>query len=350
MLSGKRSLFVLSLLVLALAGFAYISSHAFAQGKKAKTIFVPSTGSPPNLTLKANRSYVIACAGADSASNAQVELDAEAIPADPKQKGIGYLYHWSFKDKLTGQEMGTRIGDGKHIIWDLSNLPPGTYNARVDVDTGRVEDCAAFTTTAVRVEPCPPVSCPTIIVNCGDAAPVNGPVTFTANVSGIPASITPTYEWTVSAGTIRSGQGTRTIQVDTTGLAGRQITATLSVLGYDRPCSATCSVQVPLLPLYPKKFDEFPNIKFDDEKARLDNFAIQLQNEPGARGYIIVYSGPRDHAGDAQKRADRARDYLVGTRGLDANRIVKLLGGQRSAQTVELWIVPNGANPPTPTP
>jgi hypothetical protein len=321
-----------------------------AQGKKAKTIFVPSTGLPPNLTLKANRSYVIACAGADSTSNAQVELDAEAIPADPKQKGVGYLYTWSTKDTPTGPDRGSIIGNGKHVIWDLSGLPPGTYNARVDTDTGRVGDCAAFTTTTVRVEPCPPVTCPTIIVNCRDAAPVNGPVTFTANVSGIPASITPTYEWSVSAGTIRSGQGTTSIQVDTTGLAGQPITANFNVLGYDRPCPASCSLQVPLLPLYPKKFDEFPNIKFDDEKARLDNFAIQLQNEPGARGYILVYSGPRDRAGDAQKRAARARDYLVITRGLDANRIVTVLGGQRGSQTVELWIVPNGANPPTPTP
>jgi hypothetical protein len=348
MLSGKRSLFVLSLLVLALASFAYISSHVMAQGKKAKTIFVPSTGSPPNLTLKADRSYVVTCADAGSPANAQVALDAEAT--DPNQRGVGYLYHWSIKDKATGRDMGRIIGDGKHVVWDLSDLPPGTYNARVDVDTGRVADCAAFTTTAVRVEPCPPVSCPTIIVNCRDAAPANGPVTFTANVSGIPASITPTYEWVVSAGTIRTGQGTRSIQVDTSGLAGQPIVATLNVLGYDRACTATCSVQVPLLPLYPKKFDEFPNIKFDDEKARLDNFAIQLQSEPSARGYILVYSGPRDRAGDAQKRADRARTYLVGTRGIDSNRVVTLIGGQRGVQTVELWLVPNGANPPTPTP
>ena len=31
------------------------------------------------------------------------------------------------------------------------------------------------------------------------------------------------------------------------------------------------------------RFDEYGNIRFNDEKARLDNFAIQLQNEPGAR-------------------------------------------------------------------
>ena len=30
------------------------------------------------------------------------------------------------------------------------------------------------------------------------------------------------------------------------------------------------------------KFDEYGNIRFNDEKARLDNYAIQLQNEPGS--------------------------------------------------------------------
>ncbi len=32
------------------------------------------------------------------------------------------------------------------------------------------------------------------------------------------------------------------------------------------------------------KFDEYGNIKFNDEKARLDNYAIQLQNQPGVSG------------------------------------------------------------------
>jgi len=34
-----------------------------------------------------------------------------------------------------------------------------------------------------------------------------------------------------------------------------------------------------------RSFDEYGNIKFNDEKARLDNFAVQLQNAPGSQGY-----------------------------------------------------------------
>ena len=87
----------------------------------------------------------------------------------------------------------------------------------------------------------------------------------------------------------------------------------------------------------PVKFDEYGNIRFNDEKARLDNYAIQLQNEPTATGTIIVY-GSCD--GEAQQRGDRAKDYLVNTRGIEAGRITVVDGGCRSDLTVQLWIVP----------
>ena len=53
-----------------------------------------------------------------------------------------------------------------------------------------------------------------------------------------------------------------------------------------------------------RKFDEYGNIRFNDEKARLDNFAIQLQNEPTSQGYIIGY-GSCDAEGST--RANRAK-------------------------------------------
>ena len=175
------------------------------------------------------------------------------------------------------------------------------------------------------------------------------PVTFNANVSGGDAGITPTYNWKISAGSITSGQGTSSITVDTTGLAGQPITATLEMGGYNLSCTATCTTQIPVR-VENRKFDEYGNINRDDEKARLDNFAIQLQQEPDSQGYIIIYAGRRTRPGDAQKRASRARDYLVAMRGIDAKRIVTLDGGTREDLTVELWIVPTGAPAPTPRP
>jgi hypothetical protein len=46
-----------------------------------------------------------------------------------------------------------------------------------------------------------------------------------------------------------------------------------------------------------RKFDEFSDIQSSDLMARLDNFAIQLQNEPTVKGFILVYRSRRDLQG-----------------------------------------------------
>ncbi len=47
---------------------------------------------------------------------------------------------------------------------------------------------------------------------------------------------------------------------------------------------------------------------------------------------------------------DRARDYLVTSRGIDQSRITVLNGGFREEDCVELWVVPSGAAAPAATP
>ena len=91
------------------------------------------------------------------------------------------------------------------------------------------------------------------------------------------------------------------------------------------------------------------NIARNDEKARLDNYVIQLQNQPGAMGYIIVYPARRASANEAQARATRISDYLVNTRGIEASRFHIMMGPAREDWLFELWIVPTGAPPPTPS-
>jgi hypothetical protein len=123
------------------------------------------------------------------------------------------------------------------------------------------------------------------------------------------------------------------------------VTATVELGGLDPSCTrtASCTTSVKAAIPPPTKFDEYGDIRFNDEKARLDNYAIQLQNQPGANGYIIAYGTCE---GEAQARADRAKNYLVNTRGIDAGRIVTVDGGCRADLAVELWIVPQGATAP----
>ena len=112
----------------------------------------------------------------------------------------------------------------------------------------------------------------------------------------------------------------------------------------------TPTPEIPPTPPSPTQFDTYGRIARNDEKARLDNFAIQLQNDPGAQGYIIAYGGRRGAAGEAQTRGDFAKNYLVNSRGIDPTRLVTVDGGFREEATTELWLVPSGATPPTASP
>jgi hypothetical protein len=330
-------------------GFGF-QVFAGRRNERLPTIF---PNQPPTVSVSAATSRVVLaaeCTGNDrpdpncTPTASTVNLSANATDPD----GDTLLYTWS----TTG---GKISGDGPNATLDLSGVADGTYTVTVEVDDGC--GCIAFTSTTVTVEHCrcipaPVIACPTVSVSCPDTGTVGTPVRFTANVSGGDPGVTPTFNWTVSAGTISSGQGTSSITVDTTGVAGgTTITATVDVGGYDRSCStsSSCTVNFPRVAV-PRKIDEYGNIRFNDEKARLDNYAIELQNDPTSQGYLICYGGRRGRAGEAQRRCDRAKDYLVTTRGIDSSRIVTVDGGYKEELTVELWIVPSGATPPTASP
>jgi hypothetical protein len=258
--------------------------------------------------------------------------------SDPDGDTLLYTY------TVTG---GRVTGEGTNVSWDLSGVGPGTYTASVEVDDGC--GCITASSTTVTIAACPDchpiLVCPTVSVECPSEGNQGTPVTFVAKYTPGTPPVSPTYNWTVSAGTITSGQGTDTITVDTANTGGQTITATVELGGLDPTCGRTASCSTPIKgpPPVSRKFDEYGNIRFNDEKARLDNFAIQLQNEPTAQGYIIGY-GSCDAEGST--RANRAKDYLVNTRGIDGSRLTVVDGGCMPELKVELWIRPSGATEP----
>jgi hypothetical protein len=329
----RKPLFINLGLILLLLLFS-ASVLAQKKSKNGKAEAETPQSNPPTIKLTPSANVVSNCPGEGSV----VQLAADAV----SPQGLQLRYNWT----ATG---GRISGSGANTTWDFSGVQAGTYTVTVEVNSGREQDCTAFTQTAVVVRECPPPTCPSIVISCPDTVRVGEAVTFRASVTNLAPAITPLYEWTVSAGTITSGQGTPTITVDTTGIAGQPINARLSVGGFNLNCSAQCTTQIPYNP-EPRKFDEFGDIARDDEKARLDNFAIQLQQEPEAQGYIFVYGGTgrRIRADYVQRRVARVKDYLINTRGVDSRRVVILEGPQRAEPSVELWIVPPGATPPSP--
>ena len=99
-----------------------------------------------------------------------------------------------------------------------------------------------------------------------------------------------------------------------------------------------------------RKFDEYGNIHWSDEKLRLDNVADELRGEPTLRVYIICYGGRRGRAGEARRKCARAAGYLSKARGIEAARVFTSDGGFREDLTVELWPFPVGAVTPTGSP
>jgi len=75
-----------------------------------------------------------------------------------------------------------------------------------------------------------------------------------------------------------------------------------------------------------------------------------LQNSPDTTAYIIIYAGRTSRTGQADKLGRRSLDYLTIQRGIDSQRLVVTNGGYRDSDSIEIWICPQGAKPPQPTP
>jgi hypothetical protein len=328
--------FAVRLLVMALVTFGILESAAFAQQPvKTSSVFTPLS-----LNLTADTSVVSLCPG-ENTSSSSVQLNAKANTPN----GHPVRYRWS-------TSAGRIDAEGATVTWDLSGLEPGYYQAFVHADTSNgAEVCEALSSTTVLVNRCAPrPTCPTAVIVCPENIVADAPLKFSTTVTGGVAGVAPLYNWTASAGRIVEGQGTSSITVDTAGLAGQTVKATVSIGGYNLDCSVSCVVSIPVTILPARKFDEFPEITSNDERARLDNFAIELQTDPTATAYVIVYPGRRDQTRDVEKLTRRIVNYLVSSREFDARRIVTLVGPPRKNLLVELWNVPQGAKPPTPIP
>lgn len=315
------------ILPLALIGIPVFSSEALAQ-KVKETL----TYDPPTVTLTSDRTVV------DASETALVQLTAQA--RSPKNNPIRYSW------RVTS---GQIEGEGAAVAWRLAGVAPGQHKAYLVVNTGTAaEFCEASASSLVTVKPVvAKTSCPTVGITCPEQIKAGQPVTFSSSLSGGTGNVPSIFNWTISGGRITSGQGTSSITVDTSGLAGQSIRASLSMGGYEVECAASCTIEFPI-PLTSRKFDEYPDIARNDEKARLDNFAIELQNDPTATGYILIYPERRGRLAAVQARSTGIIDYLVNSRGIDARRIVILVGPQRDQLMVELWLSPQGAVAPTP--
>ena len=268
-----------------------------------------------------------------------MEVGVTTTAFDPENDVLTYNY------TVSG---GRIVGQGANVSWDLTGAQPGTYTITSGVDDG-CGVCGTTQTRTITVAECDCIQvceCPTLSITgpAGVTAP-GETMTFTANVSG-GSGETITYDWTVSSGTIIEGQGTPVIRVATTPeMAGGNVTASVRIGGVceDCPRDASETAGIDSEPTN-REIDDFGVVANDDLRNRLDNFFLELQNNPAATGYIINYGTARDVA----RREALIRNHIA-FRNFDASRI-NLVRGDDNGGTLRTRFVlsPSGATPPTP--
>lgn len=294
---------------------------------------------------------------------------AEVLKIPKNMSAISVETDEPMKIYIDGVEIGTT--QGNKVKFEKL-VTPGDHDVRIVTADGKeirrtlfftkqVRQCICLVTVRKSVEsPCPY----DISVSGPDKVTEGDNITFIAT-NAAPNSPNPiNYVWRVSpaAARITSGLGTSSITVETGDLGGQNVTAEIEATDgfYDAQCRQRKTVST-FIERLPKIIPPDSQLKdslvfrvFDDDKARLDLYAQELQNAPDAQGYVIMYQGPKGVKGvkfvDVNKMAKRSLDYLVKVRGIDPRRIVITNGGSREQTMGDLWIVPPGAQPPVPTP
>jgi len=285
---------------------------------------------------------------ASGCADSSRSISVTTVARDPENDVLTYNY------TVSG---GRVVGTGANVQWDLTTAQPGTYTITAGVDDG-CGVCGATKTQTITIRNCPdcvtpvaPCNCPTSVDVSGPSgtSQLNQPMTFTASVRGGDGNFNLTYNWTVSTGTISSGQGTQSITVDTTGVAGgTNVTATVSVgvSGGGPSCncgplsgSETAGIVTPPI----STETEVGKVPADQLKANLDVYFTSLGNDPTARGYIINY-------GTAAEIKKRRADVTAAAkfRNFDMSRITFVDAPGAGPIRSRLVIVPAGATPPNP--
>ncbi len=335
----------------------FIAGLSFGHVNKREPAILPNN--PPTVAVnvggvKNNTENLIHPDASTACPGDSISLSADAKDPD----GDTLSYKWT----TTG---GRIIGEGANVVLDTTGLNAGDYSVTLEVDDGC--GCVAFDTKTVKVSNCavkpPPMVCPSAPNVTLSANSVNGgeAVTASASLSGGRDYGTPTYNWTVSGGTIASGQGTDSIRIDTTGLDGQSVTATVEVKGIDASCSntASASFNIARKPEPPKFVGLTPCTTFKKNEARVNNackavlqdVARQLQSDPQAQLVVDSFRADNEKPADLDlQRGKNVRDRLAdGGLGaaIDANRIVVRPGGvSTDGSQVKMTLVPAGAMMP----
>jgi hypothetical protein len=117
-------------------------------------------------------------------------------------------------------------------------------------------------------------------------------------------------------------------------------------------CCVGIVAAAPLASDPPRKLIEtysYPT-SWESDMAALDLLSNVLHENTDATGLVFVYGSNRELATNIDRRMRCFETYMTDRRGIPSNRIRILGVGYRQRATIELWVVPRGAEAPKPTP
>lgn len=234
--------------------------------------------------------------------------------------------------------------DWRHINWVNGGFREEATTELWVVPPGAQPPCP---TPTVRPEDV--AYCPSVWLRGSTYVPTpSGPLSFKASVNVNGKKVSPTFAWSVSGGRIVEGQGTDTIAVELPPGASGEVVARVELQGYSLECpvGASAAHWRTTVGVTHFKLDEFGDIRQGDTKARLDNLAIEMQNNPTLQAHLVVYGGRNGPRGQAARRALQLKTYLTETRAVDAGRVFTVEGGFRDELSGELWVSPLGSPAP----
>lgn len=248
---------------------------------------------------------------------------------------------------------GKAEGKDSTATVDTTGLAPGSYTLTATVTDPKDKKGVPATCNASFTIQEPPQHPPTISCSANPSTVQSGqPSTITSTASS-PDNRPLTYSFTATGGRLTPNGPIATL--DTAGAGAGPISINCMVTD-DRGLSANSSTSVNVeVPPPPPAASKCGSIEFsrdqrrparvdNEAKAILDDCALRLQQDPGARGVIVGNSDPneRNAANLAEQRAINTKDYLVREKGIDPSRL-EVRSGSAGTQTVEIWVVPAGA-------
>jgi hypothetical protein len=155
------------------------------------------------------------------------------------------------------------------------------------------------------------------------------------------------YRWSASAGEIVEGQSGDTVKIDPKG--AKRLTVYAEASGLPLPCNR---VQFGTfnIGLRPYLFDDATRYNFSDLSARFQGFMVQLANNPTFRGYVIGYGSRNGSSAWERNAALGSIQRIIVFDKFDPSRVTLVDGGFREFNSVEMWILPPGVEPPKPAP